>query len=200
MATREHWEIDPRNEMQVWERVIGKIAEDPAESVAQAKEIFDGRYGVHCLEIGAGAGRLLREANRTFYEPWGVDSSISLVAYSTRYLQNFPRCHVVLNDGFTLPFRDGFFEFVYSFTCFQHMEDLTPILFNLREAFRVLTPGGDICIQTVCGNRDDAGKYDGYVFHNVTEFAAHFSNVGFIEVEGITQGDWIWVRAKKPAK
>lgn len=197
MATREHWEVDPWDASAVWERVIGKYSEDRAETQAQAKKIFGKRHGVRCLEIGAGVGRLLVEANRNFFQAWGVDSSTALTAYSTRFLQDYANCRVVLVGGVHLPFPDNSFSFVYSFTCFQHMPDLATIQMNLYEAFRVLQSNGEICVQTVCGDRSEVGRYDGYVFYDAEEFTAEFENVGFKEVDSLTEGEWIWVRAKK---
>lgn len=200
MATKEHWEIDLRDKGAIWERLIGKFAEDHCETVEQAKKIFGRRYGVRCLEIGAGIGRLVIEANRNFFQAWGVDSSISMTAYSTIFLQDYTNCRVVLSSGVHLPFPDNYFSFVYSFTCFQHMPDLATIQMNLREAWRVLSHGGEFCVQTVRGDRSEEGRYDGYVFYDADEIAAEIEDAGFKDVDSLTEGEWIWVRAKKLTK
>lgn len=155
MATKEHWEVNPWDPGAVWERVVGKYAEDRTETLEQSKMIFGNQRGVRCLEIGAGVGRLVIEASRRFFQAWGADSSIALTAFSTRYLQDYSNCKVILTDGRHLPFPTGWFNFVYSFTCFQHMPDLMTVQVNLDEAFRVLAPGASMCIQTVRGDRSE---------------------------------------------
>jgi SAM-dependent methyltransferase len=196
MAKKEDWNIDPWNEQEMWLKVVGKPEEDFADTVNQFGEIFGNRNGVRCLEIGAGVGRLLKFANKGFYECWGVDSSVSIVALSTRYLRVHTHARVVLSDGLTLPFPTNYFNFVYSFTCFQHMEELNTITSNLDEARRVLVPGGKILIQTVCGTRGN-GRHDGYVFESREEFAEEFRKADFKEVEVDQKGEWLWARAKK---
>lgn len=195
MAKKEHWEVDPWNQREMWLKVIGHDQEFPEETRETAHRIFD-TTGARCLEIGAGVGRLLMQAQKYFFQPVGVDSSASLVAMSTIYLQDYPNCRVILNDGLTFPFDEKAFSFVYSFTCFQHMEEIETIRQNLREAYRVLRHKGLCKIQTVCGDRA-SGLYDGYVFASAEEFRKEFLDVGFEEVEAKVEGPWIWVKAWK---
>jgi ubiquinone/menaquinone biosynthesis C-methylase UbiE len=199
MAKKEHWNVDPWNDDEIWTKLIGRKNHMPEESDAQAREILSGCCGERCLEIGAGIGRLMRRMNNNFYDVWGVDSSAIMVALSTRWLQNCESVRVVFNDGWSLPFPTNYFEFVYSFTCFQHMEDLEQIRGNLREAYRVLRPGGHICIQTVCGQRN-VGRHDGYVFESVPEFCEEFVLLHFIVISVEQKGEWLWARATKPAR
>ena len=124
MAKKEQWEIDPWNDTEVMKRVVGKVLPNSGETEEQGRVIFYGNAGVRCLEVGAGYGRLLPQARKYFTECFGVDSSISLTARSTQFLQNDFNCRVVLSDGLTIPFESNYFHFVYSFTCFQHMEKL----------------------------------------------------------------------------
>jgi ubiquinone/menaquinone biosynthesis C-methylase UbiE len=179
-------------------KVVGKVLPNPYETEEQARIIFYGQNGPRCLEIGAGYGRLLPEARKYFTECYGIDSSASIVARSTRYLLDDFNCKVVLSDGYQIPFPNSHFYFVYSFTCFQHMPDLETIQQNLREAFRVLKRGGKCRIQTVLGNRDEAGRYDGYVFSDPQEFADELRSVGFPEVTATVVDEWVWVTGEKP--
>lgn len=197
MAPKEYWEIPPFEEDDLlWRRIVGHDHEDSEETAAQAAKIFcRAPWGMR-LEIGAGVGRLLIPAAEMASYAYGVDSSLSLVARSTHYLRYHEKCRVVLNDGLYLPFRDGYFDFVYSFTCFQHMENLETIQANLREAYRVLRRNGQCRIQTVCGE-NGTGMHDGYVFRSVDEFGKQFHHAGFMEWEGETDSGWIWVTGIK---
>lgn len=192
MAKKEHWEIDPWDDAEILKRVAGKVLPNVEEDEAQARQIFYGQGGVRCLEIGAGYGRLLTFARRYFTECTGIDRSIFLVARSTLHLKDVFNCKVVLSDGLAIPFEDRRFDFVYSFTCFQHMEDLETIQQNLREAYRVLRSDGQCRIQTVLGDRDESGRYDGYVFESVTEFADEMERAGFKNVVTSSAGEWMW--------
>lgn len=198
MASKEHWEMDPWNDAEVMQRVVGKDFLDLVDVREQLKQILGPRRGVRCLEIGAGFGRLLPYVQSSFFQCFGVDSSISLVAKSTNFLRLEANCRVVLNDGKTFPFPDNFFDFVYSFTCFQHMNDLETIIRNLLEAYRVLNLDQVCRIQTVCGDRNEAGRYDGYVFKSCEEFGRVMSDVGFVNVKAYLDGhSWIWATGEK---
>ena len=198
MAKKEQWEMNPWDDAAVMERVIGKNFLDIAETKEQSDLLFSGARGACCLEIGAGYGRLMPEARK--YNQWctGVESSVSLTALSTRFLRNDLNSRVVLTDGLTFPFQGNIFDFVYSLTCFQHMEEIETIRQNLREMYRVLRFGSKFCVQTVYGDRDEPGRYDGYVFKSAEEFSDELVNVGFRSVTGFLHGEWIWARGMKP--
>jgi ubiquinone/menaquinone biosynthesis C-methylase UbiE len=197
MATKEHWEIDPWDQRELWLRVVGKEQEDPEETATQACSLFAHHRGRRCLEIGAGVGRLLKPASFWFKECLGVDSSAPIVAAATRNLLPFPRCRVILNDGLKLPFPDKWFDFVYSFTCFQHMPDLDTVRQNIKEAFRVLRRGGVCKVQTVEGT-PDTSYFDGWVFPSPEAFWEEFQAVGFVKVEAEKKDLWIWITVRKP--
>jgi len=132
-----------------------------------------------------------------FQNVLGVDWSPSMVALSTRYLQQHPGCIVLLGDGYTLPFRDKMCDFVYSVTCFQHMEELAMIQSNLKEAYRVLRPEGSICVQTVPGMTDGKPTGDGYPFETVQAIEHEFMSAGFTDVAHRHLDQWIWITGRK---
>lgn len=191
MAPKSHWEIDPWDDKEMWRRVVAHDDYDPDEASDQARILLGMETGARCLEIGAGVGRLLKETTRNFFQCMGIDSSVSLVARSTRFLIFEPMCRVVLTDGMHIPFPDGHFDFVYSFTCFQHMESIDTIRQNLAEAARVLRPGRKFRMQTVCGERE-SGRYDGYVFESPGELVLELYKAQFAEVKVFQQGEWLW--------
>ena len=196
MATREHWEVDPWNAEAI-EKVVTGGPVSVEETDRQLNWIFDDQSGMRCLEIGAGYGRLLPHALNHFSMAYGVDSSVSLVARSTIFLRSYLGARVVLNDGLYLPFPDNYFDFVYSFTCFQHMTSTAMMFENLKQAQRVLKRNGSIRIQTVRGNPAQAGRYDGVVFRDAEEFRKFLEVAGFEKVNVLGDGEWLWATAKK---
>lgn len=197
MAPKSHWEIDPWDDKEIWKRLIAQEDYNQQEARDQAMIIFGLDTGARCLEVGAGVGRLLKEATKYFFQCVGVDSSVSLVAKSTQFLRYEPLCRVILTDGRIIPFPDGHFDFAYSFTCFQHMESLSEIRANLCEVWRVLRPTSKFRMQTVCGERS-SGRYDGYVFENPNELAAELrETAGFREVKVHQRADWLWATGVK---
>jgi len=191
MANLEHWNSF-NTKLEMWRLLVGHDEDDPEETLAQAHKIFGGITGTACLEIGAGVGRLLHWARRHFEIAVGVE-------WSWRMLEEREGCPgtlIVHNDGFRLPFGKETFNFVYSFTCFQHMETPEMIVSNIREAHRVLCKGGSIVVQTVMGE-NGTGKHDGYVFNSMEVFLKEFFDAGFSEGGAQVEDQWIWVRAKK---
>lgn len=205
MAFQEHWEVEHGTYPEIWPLMVGKDYEDVAETEQQAAVILEGiPAGKHALEVGCGVGRLLKAVAKagTFADVCGVDTSMSIVLASHQYLEHSP-AHVTLSDGINLPYPDGYFDFVYSFTVFQHMISLAIIHRNLREIRRVLVSGGLCRIQTINSNGNDPRDlktYDGRVFRSVDEFAQQFCDVGLEIVgtaEGLTHPKHIWVTARK---
>lgn len=100
------------------------------------------------LEIGCGPGRLMLPMSRHFGEIHGVDISDEMVALARRTLAAVPHAHVQVNSGSDLSlFQDGYFDLVYSWIVFQHIPGKDVVLGYLREAQRVLKPGGVLACQ-----------------------------------------------------
>lgn len=104
--------------------------------------------GRRALEIGCGPGRLIIPMSRHFGEIQGVDISEEMVALARQKLARIPNAHVQVNSGSDLRmFADGYFDFVYSWIVFQHIPSKEVVLGYLREAQRVLKPGGILVCQ-----------------------------------------------------
>jgi len=100
------------------------------------------------LEIGCGPGRLLMPMSRHFGEVHGVDISDEMVSLARQKLAHIPHAQVHVNSGSDLSlFAGGYFDFVYSWIVFQHIPDKQVVLSYLREAQRVLKPGGILACQ-----------------------------------------------------
>lgn len=100
------------------------------------------------LEIGCGPGRLMIPMSRHFGEIHGVDISDEMVALAKQKLAGTPNAHAHVNSGCDLSlFDDGYFDFVYSWIVLQHIPSKEVVLSYLREAQRVLKPGGILACQ-----------------------------------------------------
>ena len=100
------------------------------------------------LEIGCGPGRLLLPMSRHFGEIHGVDISEEMAALARKRLQDVPNAQVHVTSGSDLSMlADNYFDFVYSYAVFQHIPSREVVLRYLREAQRVLKPGGILCCQ-----------------------------------------------------
>ena len=95
------------------------------------------------LEIGCGLGRLMRPLSAHVGEIHGIDVSDEMVQGARERLWDFPNAHVHRGGGADLAgFADESFDFVYSYAVFQHIPSRDVIFGYMREACRVLTPGG----------------------------------------------------------
>lgn len=112
------------------------------------------------LEIGCGPARLLLPMSRYFAEIHGVDISEEMVQRARARLRDVPHAHVRVNDGAGLAdFAGDSFDFVYSYAVFQHIPSREVVLTYLREAWRVLKPGGFLRAQ-INGLPPDSRLYD----------------------------------------
>src|SRR5690349_13910252 len=98
---------------------------------------------MRALEIGCGPGRLLRPLSRHFGDIYGVDVSDEMIRLARERLRDISNAHVEATNGATLSqFADESLDFVYSYAVFQHIPSRDVVLSYMREARRVLKPGG----------------------------------------------------------
>jgi ubiquinone/menaquinone biosynthesis C-methylase UbiE len=93
-----------------------------------------GRY----LDVGTGSGNLLRLAAPIFARCFAVDIGDHLLA---QIRPAFPGVGLAAADAEHLPFRDGSFDCVSCYAMLHHLYSHEPVL---REAWRVLRPGGTL--------------------------------------------------------
>jgi SAM-dependent methyltransferase len=108
--------------------------------------------GGRALEIGCGEGRVCRDLRERGYDVVGLDASPTLVA-AARELD--PRGEYVVAAAEALPFADGSFDPVVAYNSLMDVDDLPAAV---RDAARVLAPGGRFCA-CVLHPIADAGRW-----------------------------------------
>ena len=145
------WEADPCG------AAHGEAPEGTPEFFAQVErkrnelEPFIGRYadfpmtrGQRVLEIGVGAGSDFVRFARAGADATGVDLTEHAIRLVRQRLDNEGlEAHLQQADAESLPFEDEAFDRVYSWGVLHHTPDTGRAV---REAVRVLAPGGRLCV------------------------------------------------------
>jgi SAM-dependent methyltransferase len=143
-------EVDPFVQQEIvktngilYQGVLGGLRRYPIPDIP----LPDTSSGLRLLDIGCNWGRWSIAASRRGYRAIGIDPGIAGVqaAYRvSRALGQTPE--FVVGDGRSLPFPDGTFDVVFSYSVLQHFskEDARE---SIREAARVTRPGGRVLIQ-----------------------------------------------------
>lgn len=95
------------------------------------------------LDIGCGEGRLARDLVVLGHDVAAVDASPTMLAAAR---EAAPAMELRLADAAELPFGDSSFGLVIAFMSFQDVDDVGGAI---REAARVLAPGGRLCLAIV---------------------------------------------------
>lgn len=156
---REDWNRRAREDAHFYV-VFSRQNQDEAEFLASAAEVTGilenelarlppgPSSSRRALKIGCGPGRLMLPMSRHFGEIHGVDISEEMVAMARERLRRTPNAQVRVNSGADLAMaRDAYFDFVYSYTVFQHIPDPGIVRNYLAEARRTLKTGGLLCCQ-----------------------------------------------------
>lgn len=101
------------------------------------------------LEIGCGIGRMTKHLACIFGEVHSTDVSGEMIRQARQRLNHLPNVHLHETSGMdfaALP--DDCFDVAFSAYVFQHVPDKEVIESNIREAYRVVKPGGIIRVHT----------------------------------------------------
>jgi SAM-dependent methyltransferase len=110
--------------------------------------------GRRTFDIGCGEGRLSRDLKRLGHSVVALDGSPTMVDAART---GDPSIETRLGDAADLPFEDGSSDLVVLFMCLQDIDDAAGAL---REAARVLEPGGRLCLAIV-HPFNSAGRFEG---------------------------------------
>lgn len=156
------------------------------------------RGGGRALEIGCGAGRLMRPMSRHFTEIHGVDIASQRVALAREQLRDIPHAHAHAIERASLSqFPDDWFDFVYSPTIFQQTSNREVIVAYLQEIRRTLKPGGLACLRFngSSGGRSDVWPGAPFSSYDILDFTrAHDLQV--LALEGAATPS-LWTSWKK---
>ena len=122
-----------------FDRQEGRFKLDVAADDYRLSALFDKLApvrGKRILDLGCGKGRFARRLSQRGAEVYGLDLSSSMIAKAS----GIPR---VKGSARRLPFRAEAFDAVIAVEVFEHLLDLSEAI---REARRVLRPGGSILI------------------------------------------------------
>lgn len=133
-------------------------------------ELLGDRRFARGLEIGYGAGAVLLSLAPAVTELHGIDLDASPEAVRTVLASKGHAAELVQGSVYDLPYGDGHFDLVVSFSVFEHLPDYPQAL---REVARVLGPGGHFLLGMPAVNRFmEAGfrfiGFKGIAHHHVT--------------------------------
>ena len=103
---------------------------------------YEADVGGTCLEIGCGAGRLTHVLAEHFDAVESLDVSEHMIERARSHSPANVRFHQV--DGSEVPLPDASVDAVFSVHVLQHLENADAVAAYLREARRVLRPGGTV--------------------------------------------------------
>jgi tRNA (uracil-5-)-methyltransferase TRM9 len=99
----------------------------------------DLKEGEKILDLGCGNGRWYKVFKEKKVNYFGVDNSEKLIEIAK---ENFPDAKFFVGNALNLPFQDDFFDKVYSIALLHHIPSEDFRIKVLKEAKRVLRPGG----------------------------------------------------------
>lgn len=150
---RRDWEIRARENAPFY--ICTTAAESPEAFAASGEkdlveQVIDGlpvSRSWRVLEIGCGIGRLAKPLASRVERVVGVDLSEEMIRKGREYCADRPNIELHRTDGSLRFLEAGSFDFVFSHIVFQHVPRKAYVERYLREAHRLLKPGGILRVQ-----------------------------------------------------
>lgn len=121
-----------------WERIEREAGDRAGDAVLARVDAHRGApiTGRRCLEAGGGAGRYVAGFARRFDEVVMIDVSLAnlVMARQLALEEGHDRVSFIRADACSLPFDDGFFDFVHQNGVIEHVHDPVTMV---RESLRV---------------------------------------------------------------
>ena len=189
-----------------------KALEEAAEvTLAQLSEIVGVREDDVILEIGCGVGRvgnILAPRCKTWI---GVDASDNMIMYTRKRLSQHENIELIANNGYDLrTVPDDSVDLVYCTVVMMHLSQWDRYGY-VKEAFRVLRPGGRVYMDGVDLTSDYGWEF--FLNHvsippherppNISElstpqeFETYLMRAGFKRIEHRSVGLWVIANAVK---
>ncbi len=101
------------------------------------------------LEIGCGIGRMTKHLAGIFGEVHSTDVSGEMIRQARERLGHLPNVYLHETSGVDfVALPDDYFDIAFSAYVFQHVPSKNVIASNIREAYRVVKPGGIVRVHT----------------------------------------------------
>ena len=119
-----------------------QYAEEQQKKYKKALENVDVAEKI-VLDVGCGSGLFFSQVADKAKIVVGVDTSRNLLFKAKEHADDFQNVSVLQADADHLPFRDGLFDLVFSFTVLQNMPKPTETLSKLKQ---ITKPGGSVVV------------------------------------------------------
>lgn len=149
MSGAEHWEAEAER-FAAWAREPGHDAYWD-ESGPPFFEILP-PPGRRTLDLGCGEGRVARDLKALGHTVSGLDAAPTMIRLAQ---EEDPEGEYVVADAAAIPFENASFDLVVAFNSLMDVDDMPGAI---REATRVLEPGGRLCACITHPMRD-AGRF-----------------------------------------
>jgi SAM-dependent methyltransferase len=144
-----------------WDDWLAKVTSDAIEPMLDSLGNLNGKQ---LLDVACGTGHLSGAALKRGAICVGVDFAPTMVELATR---NYPKAQFQLGDATKLSHDDNSFDAVACSFGILHVEEPDQAI---REAFRVLKPGGRYAFTVWC-DPEQGGEFFGVVANAVREYA-----------------------------
>lgn len=112
----------------------------PEEAYLHILDYFELKKGNKLLDIGCGAGWVLKDAQQRELEAFGIELSEEVIKIAK---VNAPHASISIGSALNLDFPDKHFD---NITCIGVLEHTVDIDKSLQEMYRTVKNDGDLCI------------------------------------------------------